>query len=194
MSRLHIVDTGLFIAMGQPSNSRYQTVRRFARRNDVTFVLPERVYEELTVDDLDVEDVPVDAAIDEGWATVAAPPEFSEPIVSRVMDGVQRYIANADDRPADEVERADPALAALAAQHLSTGTATEVYIYTTDIATARDCVSLALVRHAHEDAAAHLVPAVLAGSRDGHGAECRELGRRSLPVTEAASPFLNLLG
>jgi hypothetical protein len=50
------------------------------------------------------------------------------------MDGVQRYIANADDRPADEVERADAALAALAAQHLSAGTATSVYIYTTDIA------------------------------------------------------------
>jgi hypothetical protein len=50
------------------------------------------------------------------------------------MDGVQRYVANADGRPADEVERADAALAALAVQHLSTGTATEVYIYTTDIA------------------------------------------------------------
>ena len=134
MSRLHIADTGLFVAMGQPSNSRYQAVRRFARRNDVTFVLPERVYEELTVDDPNVEDVPVDAAIDEGWATVAAPPEFSESIVSRVMDGVQRYIANAGDRPADEVERADAALAALAAQELSAGAAAEVYVYTTDVA------------------------------------------------------------
>ncbi|CAP15282.1 hypothetical protein HNR49_002383 [Halobacterium salinarum] len=134
MSRLHIADTGLFVAMGQPSNSRYQAVRRFARRNDVAFVLPERVYEELTVDDPDVEEVPIDTAIDEGWATVASPLEFSEPVVSRVMDGVQRYIANADDRPADEVERADAALAALAAQHLSAGTATDVYIYTTDIA------------------------------------------------------------
>ena len=134
MSRLHIADTGLFVAMGQPSNSRYQAIRRFARRNDVTFVLPERVFEELTVDDPDVEAPPVDAAIDEGWATAAAPLEFSEPVVSRVMDGVQRYIANADDRPADEVERADAALAALTAQHLSAGSATEVYIYTTDIA------------------------------------------------------------
>jgi hypothetical protein len=134
VSRLHIADTGLFVAMGQPSNSRYQAVRRFARRNDITFVLPERVYEELTVDDPDVEAPPIDTAIDEGWAMVAAPLEFSEPVVSRVMDGVQRYIANADDRPADEVERADAALAALAAQHLSAGTATEVYIYTTDIA------------------------------------------------------------
>ena len=134
MSRLYIADTGLFVAMGQPSNSRYQAVRRFARRNDITFVLPERVYEELTVDDPDVVAPPVDTAIDEDWATVAAPLEFSEPVVSRVMDGVQRYIANADDRPADEVERADAALAALAAQHLSAGAATEVYIYTTDIA------------------------------------------------------------
>ena len=134
MSALHIADTGLFVAMGQPSNSQYQAVRRFARRNNVTFVLPERVFEELTGDNPDIEAQPVDAAIDEGWATVAAPLEFSEPIVSRAMDGVQRYIANADDRPADEVERADAALAALAAQHLSTETATEVYIYTTDIA------------------------------------------------------------
>jgi len=134
VSQLHIADTGLFVAMGQPSNSRYQAVRQFARRNDITFVLPERVYEELTVDDLDIEAPPVDDAIDEGWATVAAPLEFSDPIVSRAMDGVQRYIANADERPADEVERADAALAALAAQHLSAGMVTEVYIYTTDIA------------------------------------------------------------
>jgi hypothetical protein len=62
VSRLHIADTGLFVAMGQPSNSRYQAVRRFARRNDVTFVLPERVCEELTVDDPDVENPPVDTA------------------------------------------------------------------------------------------------------------------------------------
>ena len=134
MSALHIADTGLFVAMGQPSNSRYQAVRRFARRNDITSVLPERVYEELTVDDSDVEPPPVDTAIDEGWATVAPPLEFSASIVSRTMDGVQRYIANADDRQADEVERADAALAALAAQHLSSGLASEVYIYTTDIA------------------------------------------------------------
>lgn len=120
--------------MGQPSNSRYQAVRRFARHEDVTFVLPERVYEELTIDSRDVETPPVDAAIDEKWAVVAAPLEFSDPIVSRAMDGVQRYIANADERPADEVERADAALAALAAQHLSEGTATQAFIYTTDTA------------------------------------------------------------
>ncbi len=73
MSTLHIADTGLFVAMGQPLNNRYKAIRRFARRNDITFILPERVYEELTVDGPDDEVPPVDAAIDEGWTTVAAP-------------------------------------------------------------------------------------------------------------------------
>lgn len=48
------------------------------------------------------------------------------------MDGVQRYIANADDRPADEIEHADPALAGVAAQAFVEGTADYAYIYTTD--------------------------------------------------------------
>jgi hypothetical protein len=109
------------------------TVRRYCstgtEQSNSHLHLPKRVSTQFPVDDPHIEAPPVDAAIDEGWATVAAPLEFSEPVVSRVMDGVQRYIANADDRPADEVERAD---AALAAQHISAGTATGVYIYTTD--------------------------------------------------------------
>jgi len=134
VSSLHIADTGLFVAMGKPSNNRYKAVRQFARRNDLTFMIPERVYNELTIDNPDSPVFPVDKAIEEGWTAVARPLEFSQPSVSRAMDGVQRYIANADDRPADEVERADAALAALAVQHLSTGTATSVYLYTTDVA------------------------------------------------------------
>lgn len=134
MSAIHIADTGLFVALGRPSNPRYRAVRTFARRNDVTFVLPERVYEELTVDDPDARTPPIETALDEGWVAVGEPLEFSRPVVSRVMDGVQRYVASADDRRADEVERADAALAALAAQRLSASEATEAFIYTTDIA------------------------------------------------------------
>ncbi|MFP8958843.1 hypothetical protein ACLI4Y_19235 (plasmid) [Natrialbaceae archaeon A-CW3] len=132
MSAIHIADTGLFVAMGKPSNRRYQLVRAFARRNDMTFVLPERVYDELTVNASDVETPPVDTAIDEGWARVAAPLGYTNALVSRTMDGVQRYIANADDRPADEIERADPALAGVAAQAFVDETADHAYIYTTD--------------------------------------------------------------
>jgi hypothetical protein len=132
VSAIHVADTGLFAAIGQPSNRRYQAVRTFARRNGMTFVLPERVYDELTVNASDVETPPIDTAIDEGWARLAESLEYSYGLVSRTMDGVQRYIANADDRPADEVERADPALAGVAAHAFVEGTADHAYIYTTD--------------------------------------------------------------
>ena len=69
--------------MGKPSNSWYQAVRRFARRNGITFVLPERVYDELSVDDPDGW-TPVETAIEEGWATVAEPLDFS--LVVRSVD------------------------------------------------------------------------------------------------------------
>jgi hypothetical protein len=121
-----------------PSKERYQRVRTFARRNDLGFVVPERVYEELTSADsserLTAEPIPVDVAIDEGWVRVADPLEYTNPLVSKTMDYIQRYIASVDDRPEDEIERADPALGALAAQVLSSGGATHAYIYTTDIA------------------------------------------------------------
>jgi len=132
VTAIHIADTGLFVAMGRPSKRRYQAVRTFARRNDIVFVIPERVYDELIDSSSDIETLPVDVAIEEGWARVADPLDYSQSVVSQTMDGVQRYIANADDRPADEVERADPALAAVAAQSLIEQTADHVYIYTTD--------------------------------------------------------------
>ncbi|ELZ28975.1 hypothetical protein C474_13774 [Halogeometricum pallidum JCM 14848] len=132
MSAIHIADTGLFVSMGHPSNRRFQVVRAFVRRNNMTFVLPERVYDELTANTSDVETPPIDTAISEGWARVADPLEYSHGLVSRTMDGVQRYIANTDDRPADEIERADPALAGVAAQAFVKGTADHAYIYTTD--------------------------------------------------------------
>jgi len=67
-----------------------------------------------------------------------------------VIDGLQRYIANANDRPENTVGRADAALAALAAQHLSTGAATEVYIYTTDVA-AGDAAVTVLADEGYDD-------------------------------------------
>jgi len=52
--------------------------------------------------------------------------------MSLAMDGVQRYIANVDDPSADEVERADTALAAPDVKSLSAGTVEQMYIYTTN--------------------------------------------------------------
>jgi hypothetical protein len=138
VSAIHIADTGLFVALGNPPKQRYQRVRTFAKRNEIVFVVPERIYGELTstgTSEIDeAETIPIDVAIDDGWVRVADPLEYTNSVVSKTMDGIQRYIANADERPADEIERADPALGALAAQVLSSGDATHAYIYTTDIA------------------------------------------------------------
>ena len=138
MSTLHVTDTGFFVALGAPSNDRYQRARTFANRNEITFVVPKRIYEELTRADsgeiVEAKSMPIDVAIDDGWVRVAEPLEYTNPVVSKTMDGIQRYIANADNRPADGIERADPALDALAAQALSSGSVTHAYIYTTDIA------------------------------------------------------------
>lgn len=138
MSTVHITDTGFFVALGNPSKERYQRVRTFAGRNNIVFIVPERVYEELTGADSserpNAEPIPVDVAIDEEWVHVADPLEYTNPMISKTMDTIQRYIASADGRPEDEIERADPALGVLAAQVLSSGDATHAYIYTTDVA------------------------------------------------------------
>ena len=141
----------MFIALGQPTNSRYQHVRAFSRKNNIVFLLPERVYEEIAGGAEETKTPPVETAIEEGWAQVADPLDYTISVVSQAMDGIQRYIANADDRPADEVERADAALAALAAQYLSTGTAAHAYIYTTDIA-AGDGAETVLASYGYGDA------------------------------------------
>lgn len=155
MSAIHIADTGFFVALGDPSNERYQQMRTFAERNEIVFVVPERIYEELTGSEdseiVEAEPIPIDAAIDEVWVQVADPLEFTNPIVSKTMDGIQRYIANVDERPADEIERADPALGALAAQALSSGDVTHAYIYTTDIA-AGEGAETVLASEGYDDA------------------------------------------
>lgn len=65
---------------------------------------------------------------------MAEPLQYTTPLVSRTMDGVRRYIASADDRPVDDVELADAALAGVAAQALVGGNADEAFVYTTDVA------------------------------------------------------------
>lgn len=146
MSGSHIADTGFLLALGTSSKERYHSVQTYAKRNDITFSIPERVYEELTgavsSNRFDADSIPVNVAIDEGWVRVADPLDYTMPLVSKTMDGIQCYISNADDRPADEIERADPALGALAAQLLSTGTTTHAYIYTTDRAAGEGAIAV----------------------------------------------------
>ena len=119
--------------MGQPTNPRYQAVRSFARNHDLTFVIPEPVYDELTVHEEHLQSPPIDTAIEEEFVEVAGTLDYTNSLVSNAMDGVRRYIASADDRQEDEIERADTALAGVVAQALDTRQASEAYVYTTDI-------------------------------------------------------------
>ena len=42
-----VADTGLFIACGRQQNNKYTALERFAQRNELTFMIPPRVYDEL---------------------------------------------------------------------------------------------------------------------------------------------------
>lgn len=109
MSALHVADTGLFVAIGQPSNPRHRAVRSFAARNGISFVFPEHVYDELTVDN-SADPPPVDTAIEEGWAEIDERIDYTDSVVSTAMDGGRRFNATADKSPKDataKVEYAD---------------------------------------------------------------------------------------
>ncbi|AWB28675.1 hypothetical protein [Halococcoides cellulosivorans] len=116
-----IADTGLFVACGRQQNAKYTALEQFARRNDLTFVLPQRVYAELT--DAPVRstpgETPIDDAIAAGWVTVAEEPTYTDGTVARVMDDARRSIAQSSNRRDDQIEKADTALAAVAAERLS---------------------------------------------------------------------------
>jgi hypothetical protein len=138
-----VVDTGVFAACGRETNNKYVALERFARRNDLTFVIPERVYEELTGAPARSTpgQTPIDGAIENGWVEIAAPIDYTNGTVSSVMDFAQSRIASLSNRPEDTIENADPALAGVAIQLLLEGEAAFVYLLTTDDHAGRGGVS-----------------------------------------------------
>lgn len=129
-----IADTGLFIACGRQQNNKYTALERFAQRNDLTFVIPQRVYDELggAPRRSTPGQTPINSAIDAGWVTVADEPDYTNGTVSQVMDDVRSYIARSSKRSEDRIEKADTALAAAAIERLEADSGL-VCIVTTDI-------------------------------------------------------------
>lgn len=129
-----VADTGLFIACGRQQNNKHTALERFAQRSDLTFVIPQRVYDELggAPDRSTPGQTPINSAIDAGWVTVADEPDYTNSTVSRVMDDVRVFIARSSNRNEDQIEKADTALAAIAVEQLQ-GKTDHVYIVTTDI-------------------------------------------------------------
>jgi len=115
-----VADTGLFIACGRQQNTKYTALERFAQRNDLTFVIPQRVYDELggAPNRTTPGQMPINSAIDAGWVTVADEPDYTNSAVSQVMDDVRSFIARSSNRDEDQIEKADTALAAVAVELL----------------------------------------------------------------------------
>lgn len=147
-----IADSGLFIACGRQQNDKYTALERFARRNGISFVIPQRVYDELggAPERSTPGRTPINSAIDAGWVTVADEPDYTDSTVSRVMDDVRTYIATSSNRDEDRIEKADTALGAVAAKRLINGDAKAVTVVTTDT-DAGEGVVAALTANGFED-------------------------------------------
>lgn len=128
-----VADTGLFIACGRQQNNKYTALERYARQNDLRFVIPQRVYDELggAPDRSTPGQTPINNAIDVGWVTIADEPDYTNSTVSRVMDDVRSYVARSSNRDEDQIEKADTALAAVAVELLRENNS--VCIATTDV-------------------------------------------------------------
>jgi len=94
-----VADTGFFVACGRQDNDKFAALEQFAHRNDITFVIPERVYEELggAPDRSAPGQTPTNAAIDAGWVRVADEPDYTNPTVSAVMDNVREFIESKEN-------------------------------------------------------------------------------------------------
>lgn len=125
----HIIDSGVFIKVGGPANSKFEALQGFARRNDTTFLVPKRVVAEL---EQEAASDRLERARDEGWAErYAEDLNYANPAVSNTTDIVTRYIATKNGIQSDEVEKTDAALGGIAVQLIDRG-ADAVVIYTTD--------------------------------------------------------------
>ncbi|SDK12299.1 hypothetical protein SAMN05216226_12013 [Halovenus aranensis] len=136
MTTVYIADTGVFVRCGGPDKDKFQRLRRALRQAGVSLRIPQRVYEELGGDPAAGEypsgDIPYPDGFEEGWIVVADELDYTNPLVSTVMDQARRFIANETGRDEDITEKADTALVGLAAQVLDTERGDHVVLLTTD--------------------------------------------------------------
>ena len=75
-----VADTGLFIECGRQQNNKYTALERFTKRNDLVFVVPQRVYDELGAapNRSTPGQTPIDSAIDVGWVRAVVSIDFDQ--------------------------------------------------------------------------------------------------------------------
>lgn len=120
-----LADTNLFVAVGGPKNSKFQSLRTFAQRRNIVLQVPERVEHELST--MHIADR-VTTAIEEGWAMPIDPPSPTDPSAVEAMDFVRREIARKTGKNEHQVEKADTVFAGLAIEFLRDGNARVVVL------------------------------------------------------------------
>lgn len=131
----HVIDTDLFVAFER--NDAVDLLERSVSEHDVTLLVPQRVYDELTPVNLPYDTPPVDNAIEAGWVRALDEVDYANPVVSSTMDTVRRYISTADERAEHTIEQPDAEVGGATATLLERNTADSVAVYTNDIAAFR---------------------------------------------------------
>ncbi|UHQ98224.1 hypothetical protein HYG81_19245 (plasmid) [Natrinema zhouii] len=154
MTTAYVADTGVFVRCGGPDNDKFQRLRQAVRQAGVSLRIPQRVYEELggdpAADEYPSGNIPYPDGFEEGWIVVADELDYTNSLVSTIMDDARRFIANETDRNVDITEKADTALVGLAAQLLETDQADHVILLTTDKPAGRAAETL-LPQHGFSD-------------------------------------------
>ena len=154
MRTVYVADTGVFVRCGGPDKDKFQRLRRALQQTDVSLRIPQHVYEELggdpAADEYPSGNIPHPDGFEEGWIVVADELDYTNRLVSTVMDDARRFIATETDRDEDHIEKADTALVGLAVQLLDTGEADHVVLLTTD-KPAGNAAETLLPRHGFSD-------------------------------------------
>lgn len=141
-----LLDTCVVVACGRVGSTAYDALARTARQRGTPFEIPPRVYEELggtpETSAYESPSLPVEQAIQDGWLAVTQSPDYTNPVVSNIMDDARRFIASETGRPQDRIEKADTALVGIAAGRLDDGDSNSVRIYTGDKPAGRAAESL----------------------------------------------------
>jgi hypothetical protein len=94
MTTVYVADTGVFLRCGGPDNDKFQRLRRALQQAGVSLRIPQRVYEELGGDSAAEQypsgNIPDPDGFEEGWIVVADDLDFTNPLVSTVLDGARQ--------------------------------------------------------------------------------------------------------
>ena len=95
MTTVYIADTGVFVRCGGPNKDKFQRLRRALRQTGVSLRIPQRVYKELggdpVADEYPSGNIPYPDGFEEGWIVVAGELDYTNPLVSTVMDEARRF-------------------------------------------------------------------------------------------------------